>query len=194
MCTEIPAYYMYYRENGRSVNGSSTGNCNTSLCIEPAGVLVDTIVPTLNGLCESTWASQLLTLQTTASSINITFNFTSTSSNYVGDQKIEIVMFNCPQWGISAQTIRLKTANPTSESGTLLFVHNPTLVSCDSFVRVCLSKRVSSASSAIILQFDLGLDSTWIHLAEVTFSTDNITCPPDAILPPISTTDDGKSH
>ena len=42
------------------------------------------------------WASQLLTMRTVASSTEITFDFTDT----VGVERVEVVMFNCPQWGI----------------------------------------------------------------------------------------------
>lgn len=163
------------------MNGSSTGNCNTSLCFERIHFLADGLVPRLHGLDGNLWASQLLTLQTRARALNITLIF-NTSSVYVREHKIEVVMFNCPQWGISAQTLRLLNSAPTSQSGTLLSVHNldPTLVSCHSLVRVCLLKTVSS-TAAIILQFDLGLHSNWIHLAEVTVSTGHTTCPPDAI-------------
>lgn len=179
----VPVYYAYHTEDGRSVNGSSTGSCNTSECTDSTQFLADGVVPTLHGLDGDMWASQLLTLQTRALSVNITLRF-NTSSDYIGEQNIEVVMFNCPQWGISAQTIRLLNAAPTSGSGSLLSVHNldPALVSCHSFVRVCVAKRVSSTPT-VTLQFDLGLHSNWIHIAEVTFLNGrHTTCLPDAIL------------
>ena len=42
------------------------------------------------------WASQLLTINTTADTAEITINFTDTP-DYTG---VRMVMFNCPEWGI----------------------------------------------------------------------------------------------
>lgn len=177
--TVLPAYYVFDGMHAMTVNGSSTRNCShgeQTECIVATGVLFDGIIPTLNELNGSIWASQILTLQTTTN-VGITFNFTA--DNYVGFKKTEIIIFNCPQWGISIQTIRLYTL----KNGTLLAVHNvdPTLSSCDSFIRVCLSYKVSSASQVIYVQLDLGLDSNWAHIAEIEFSNSDIVCPPDGI-------------
>ena len=70
------------------VNGSnSTGKCSNSIhsntrqtCTTPTGsVLFDGNVPMLNGLDGDMWASQLLTINTTANTTKITFDFTHTS-------------------------------------------------------------------------------------------------------------------
>ena len=61
-------------------------------------------LPTLTGLDGDMWVSQLLTLQTTnLLRREIIFDFTAIDLFRVG--RVELVMFNCPEWGISVQTI-----------------------------------------------------------------------------------------
>ena len=96
-------------------DSSATGNCanissNTSAiltCADPtSSVLCDDPrgMPILTGLDGEMWASQLLTIQTTAPSTDITFDFLD-NPNFVRVERVEVVMFNCPQWGIGAQFI-----------------------------------------------------------------------------------------
>ena len=56
-------------------------------------------LPTLTGLDGDMWASQLLVMRTSAASTNITFDFHDTP-HFVRVERVEVVMFNCPQWGI----------------------------------------------------------------------------------------------
>ena len=68
-------------------------------CLTPtSSVLFDENVPTLTGLDGDMWASRLLTINTTANTAEITFDFTATP-DYTGVGKVEVVMFNCPEWG-----------------------------------------------------------------------------------------------
>ena len=96
-----------------SVNGSSaTGNCSsvtnssgTITCTDPtSSVLYDGHIPTLTGLDGDMWASQLLTLHSNRST-NITFDFSSDSKFRV--ERVEVVIFNCPEWGVGVQTVAL---------------------------------------------------------------------------------------
>ncbi len=97
-----------------SVNGLfEDGNCSllaTTTCNEPTtSVLFDGITPTLTGLDGDMWASQLLTLYTDSlipDITDITFDFEATPG-YVGVERVEVVMFNCPEWGISVDSIIL---------------------------------------------------------------------------------------
>ena len=181
---------------GTAVNGSSpTGNCsNVSMddtqtaCLQPtSSVLFDGRVPTLTGLDGDMWASQLLTIQTTRST-TVYFDFTDTPG-YDRVERVEVVMFNCPQWGIGTTTIELNGATARGQHFIVLDVTSvSSLTSCESLVRVCLSAPVSRP--VIGLQFFLDQDSEWVHLAEVTFNTRNSTCPPNVILtppPPVTT-------
>ena len=138
-------------------------------------------MPILTGLDGDMWASQLLTLQTTAaaSSTDITFDLRSPTFSRV--ERIEVVMFNCPQWGVGVQTIQVFVQN----SIELTFDVAP-ITSCDSLVRVCLPYRIRTSIPNFALRFLLSPDSDWVYLAEVTFWGNNSTCPPDIVitLPP----------
>ena len=105
-------------------------------------VLFDGCVLTLTGLDSDMWASQLLTLQTTQSFTLVTFDFTDVPG-YVGIQRVEVVMFNCPQWRIASTTMIL--AGTTARGQTFNNFASTTvssLTSCESLVRVCLSANV----------------------------------------------------
>ena len=191
---------------GTSVNGSSpTGNCsNVSMdetittCLQPnSSVLFDGCVPTLTGLDCNMWASQLLTLQSTRSLTtmrsltNVIFNFTDTPG-YDRVERVEVVMFNCPQWGIGTTTIELNGATARGQVFDIFSLTSvSSLTSCESLVRVCLSANVSRP--VIRLQFTLDQDSDWLHLAEVNFYARGSTCPPNIIFtpPPPMTTPSG---
>ena len=166
------------------MNGSSaTGNCSSittgsSLfrCDVPtSSVLFDGNIPTLTGLDGDMWASQLLTLQTTnLFRREIIVNITTVV------ERIELLMFNCPEWGISTQTIRLATAISFAGTRSLLQSFNvPTITSCDSLVRTCIAHIIQQP--VIVLEFVSPPDSIWTHLAEVTFYSTG-TCPPDTII------------
>ena len=198
--TVIPSYSTVYPERytfltGTSVNGSSpTGNCsNVSIddtmttCLQPtSSVLFDGRVPTLTGLDGDMWAGQLLTINITQSLTYFSFDFTDTPG-YVGIQRVEVVMFNCPQWGVASTTISLSAATARGEPFfNFASTSISSLTSCESLVRVCLSSSVSRP--LIRLQFTHDQDSDWVHLAEVTFYGGNPNCPPNVILNPPTTT------
>ena len=150
-------------------------------CSRPrSSVLFDGHVPKLTGLDGDMWASQLLTINTTQSLANVTFNFTDTPG-YDRIERVEVVMFNCPQWGIASTTINLDGATARGQPFNIL-ASTPvsSLTSCESLMRVCLSANVSLP--LIRLQFALDQDSDWVHLAEVTFYARNSTCPSNIIL------------
>ncbi len=180
-----------------SVNGSSQdGNCSLmstahlTQCNEPTtSILQDEIIPTLTGLDGDMWASQLLTINTDNLTTDITFDFEATPG-YVGVARIEVVMFNCPEWGISVDSITLHGSNTTT---SILDTISPIITSCDSLVRVCKSKPVSSTRTALTLRFNLSPASTWVHLAEVFFYGAGPNCSSDSILnPPLTTRSTGK--
>ncbi len=127
----LPRKYFYRGANNNimdpimSVNGSSEdGNCSLILttCNEPTtSVLQDGIIPTLTGLDGDMWASQLLTINTEDDSsiidkIDITFDFQA-KLNYIGVERVEVVMFNCPEWGISVDSIFLYGSTTTLSIG-----------------------------------------------------------------------------
>ena len=169
-----------------SVNGSSqycTDNFVTRTsyrCPNPRTSVLFGAIPTLTGLDGDQWANQLFTLK--GPSIEITFDFTDVS-DYTGVEKIEVVMFNCPQWRIGVDTISIL------ESSTFFGSRHPignitstATASCDSLVRL-YTNETNSYQLFITLSFT---DFNWVHLAEVTFYSDiGSSYPTDAILAPL---------
>ena len=193
----FPSSFFFPADQTMSVNGSSaTGNCSSVLtlrsqsrCDTPtSSVLFDGNIPTLTGLDGDMWATQLLTLQISNPSIReIISDFTDTPG-YDGMEGIELVMFNCPEWGIAVQTVRLLTAASIAETTSLTQIFAvPTITSCDSLVRICIP--VVIVQPVIDLEFTPPPDSNWTHLAEVTFYGSG-SCPPDTVIttPPPDTT------
>ena len=115
--TVIPSSIAYSAGQQMTVNGSSTiMNCSNVSMIttcsidnptssilfdDPRGmpVLIDIGLEGIRRI----WANQLLTIMAKASSIDLTFKF----CNPVRVERVEVVIFNCPEWEIGVQTIRV---------------------------------------------------------------------------------------
>ena len=171
---------------------SATGHCssiNSSgvilTCTDPtSSVLFDGVIPTLTGLDGDMWARQLLTLQRTTSTRALVLSDFTNTPGYVGvSGRLEVVMFNCPEKGISASTIRvLASSSSSSETLTPLMDINTDITSCDSLVRVCTP--IATVQPSITLNFVTGVTSNMVYLAEVAFyaASSASTCPPDTII------------
>ena len=179
-----------------SVNGSSPdGKCSStsrynnsySTCEAPtSSVLFDS---TLTGLDGDMWASQLLTLQIHNPRGQFLVSDFNGISNYVRVGRVELTMFNCPEWGIAVQVIGIWRASSISGARVLAGSLFPAITSCDSLVRVCTSS-LDITTPVIVLQFIPATGSNRIYLAEVEFYGDSSVCPPDTIIttPPPDTT------
>ena len=190
-----PLWFVYFPSEIATVNGSSPVNCgtifdsdlDTLLCDHPnTSVLFDGNVPTLAGLDGDKWASQLLTIWTNGISTHQIICQLGRPADFGGVNTVEIVLFNCPEWGISVQTISVLLGQirldppPGGSSYHDVINKNITLTSCSSLVRVCVP--VNTLLTLIALQFLPTPDSHWVHLAEVRFNGRDSTCLPDAVL------------
>ena len=121
----------------RAVNGSSiTANCShlvtdndkdTTTYQDPRSSVLFDRIHTLRLDRKRTWASQLLTIN--SSMARITFDFTRTPG-FVRVERIVLVLFNCPEWGISVQSVQLLA------NGGVVGIINLRVTSCDSLVSV----------------------------------------------------------
>ena len=171
------------------MNGSSdTGYCLSfhnsgfiSICTDlTSSDLFDGVIPTLTGLDGDMWASQLLTLlNSTGSTIELAFAIVISQL-----ERVELVIFNCPEWRISVQSISLRDNDGRiiGSSGGL-----NSITSCNSLVRLCVPATAINPL-VVTVQFDLDTDSNWVHLAEVTFYNDNTTCPPNTFITTVGPT------
>lgn len=193
----IPSQYSYPTDGViRSVNGSNIfGQClgvvvsgSTITCTRPStSVLFDGNIEKLTGLDNDAWATQLFTLQSVASATTteITFNFSDTP-NYDGVGGVEVVMFNCPGWGIGLQSFQLLEQQNNFRLNVGSVGHPQS--SCNSLVTAILCLQQRSMSSEIIIQFELDQNSDWVHIAELTFYASTDTCEPAATASSISAT------
>jgi len=133
-------------------------------CNDPASsVLFDSHTPTATELNSSTWASQLLTLESTRkTNVTIVFNFTATSM-YAKVGEVEIALYNCPE-----RKAAIKAIHISEHSTPIKVLHVDKKLSCNDLVHVCAS--VGSTSPVLTLQFEpYDEQSTWLYLAELTF-------------------------
>ena len=124
------------------------------------------------------WASQLLTLEKFISYTFLISHFDNTPGFAGINGRVEVVMFNCPQWGISAQKITVITSTSFSGPVSILGVYIPSITSCNSLVRVCIP-HITTITPLIVLLITYDQDSNWVHLAEVTVFENDASCPPD---------------
>ena len=179
--------YGYISTLVRPVNGSSeTGYCEDPWqllgivsCDHPeTSVLFDGNIPTLTGLHGDSWADQLLTLNTALLEEKDTLIQLSLPN--IKRLRLEVALFNCPEWGIATSRITIQTSQLFHQDYSRSKDIDPTLTSCDSLVRVCMP--IDTKHTLGNLRFDPPPGSNWTHLAEVTFYTDTSTCPPDTVL------------
>ena len=195
--TAIPESYTLSSSEIVSVNGSTQdGHCNGATLVSPGMVecpmprtnsfLYDGVIPTLTRLDGSEWASGLLTLNTSAASTRITFNFPSPPANG-GVESVRVIMFNCPQWGIGTSGINILGTDGSSADLFLGRIIPPMPTSCDSLLSMCTTD-ISTTLHIISLQFNLADNSDLVYIAEVAFfSNAGRMCEPDAILNPPTT-------
>ena len=190
LCIVIPSHFNYTTLGVQAVNGSSaTGHCPDvtlhlnalSTCSSPASsVLFDGVIPTLTALDGNTWARQLMILQRPLFGSS-PFNIIYSSFTNASIRRVEVVLFNCPQWGIAVYRIIIGFLYPEYSNYRDSISAYLTVFSCDSLVKVCVPFDISSAPTAI--RFYLPSYNDIMYLAEVSFYEDSSPCPPFTIIP-----------
>ena len=167
-------------------------------------VLVDDTILPLSGLGGDQWARDLYTVERGSTTfISIGFDFGS----QVQVRRVELVLFNCPQWSIRAGSMEIyadSSANfPRSDPasvgamvGSRLFSNG--VNSCENLFRVCVSLSGGAQTSTYYIVFPNAAGSGRVYLAETIFYTDTSPCSPDTLVtepvtPPVATTtEEGK--
>ena len=83
-------------------------------------------------------------------------------------------MFNCPDWGITAQQIDVRTV-----SGVVDYV-KPRLFSCKDYLRVCIPSKTDKEEFSIVFMLPPG--AGWVHIAEISLWDDAKDCTREAIV------------
>ena len=174
----------------QSANGSDAdGGCGRviadgRLCSElntgGTSDLTDCIIPSLGGL-QCNWAAGLFTVKRNGQPFHIGFEFIGP----VNFTSVELDLFNCPEWGIAAQSI---TVYETifdilifeARISTVLGMATASTTSCTSIVRVAIPLELPqnpTTSYVIVFTFD-NASIQWVHIAEVRFLEEEGTlCP-----------------
>ena len=172
-----------------SVNGSAVNMGCTSPLVDSGGVmicmsqsyLVDGCSPAID-TSTSDWASQLVTVRKTQTDelifehVLLTFGF-DTAVTLTG---IEIDLFLCPEWGISAPFISVyanEESNLTFTYGSISTLpfhrYTPSQSSCDSLSNIAISLGQTFFASPYLTwhilfsSFYSSID--WVHVGEVRF-------------------------
>ena len=120
---------------GSPVNGgcSSISGTNNEIC-DGTSVLNDGILPALSGVSNdsaSQWASELFTMRRSGTDqIAVSLELPSGPTH----DRVELAVFNCPQWGIYAPRVIVEIA------GVSAIVANATLPdeSCEYLLKFCV--------------------------------------------------------
>ena len=169
-----------------SVNGSSVDMGCTSSLVDSGGVMVcggcsylaDGVSPDID-TSTSDWASQLVTARRNedTTSLRLTFGFDTA----VSLTRIEMDLFNCPDWNIGAQSINLYL---NSDYNLIDFVdlmdfdlprvfanHDSFHSSCDSLSSVTFSGEPFQTGSYRTFHILIVITSPieWVHVGEVRF-------------------------
>ena len=178
----LPTSFGFSTLGTSTTNGSSaTAGCSrvrvnsdsTTTCLDPASsVLFDGVIPTLTGLNGNMWASQLLTLERPKFGSNER-TFELSFSQSFSMSRVEVTIFNCPQWGTAVEQIRITLSDPPHFSIRVY----PTVVSCDSLLKVCIEVH-SVVTSILFSDFN-----NHVQIAEVGFYQSRSPCPLFTTIP-----------
>jgi len=184
----VAQFDLHTLPNGlQSVNGSyHNGRCSRivqgPICAEldegGTSDLTDCVIPSLGGF-QSNWAAGLFTVNRSGQSFfHIGFEF----SRPVNFTRVELDLFNCPEWGIGAQTITVYEYNfgilnfdAVIARALNLALGNTTVntISCTSIVRVVIPLELpQNPATSYVIDFTFDNTAThnqWVHIAEVRF-------------------------
>ena len=178
----------------QSVNGSSLhGGCSNAVGTAPneqcslttstsmhTSNLVDGVIPSVDNF-DGDWADGFFTLNRNgASSVIVGFDF----DEPVNITQVELVLFDCPVFGIGASNISVYTQTPT-DNGLFRFNANVAVFershetepgSCNSTVNISIPLSDYTHPSAyvfVVFTFDDCNPNNWVFIAEIKFSNES---------------------
>ena len=148
-----------------------------SIC-DGTSVLNDGSVSTLSEISDdpqSQWAGQLFTMNRTVMATgvaNITLSF-QVGLKHTEHDRMEIVVFNCPQKGIYTPTIKLFIDTAfRPKIAPFSFLHTSASLqttSCSHLLKFCIKFHGTISSQFYSIQFPYQEGSNFVFLGEVTF-------------------------
>ena len=155
-------------------------------------MLNDGIIPALSGVSDcpqSQWANQLFTMRRDSDrSVGIVISFEVEPVNH---DRMELVIFNCPEHGIYAPVVNIYIDTffrPESLGITFKTDQSLLRTSCDHLIKFCVEFNRAVSVSFFDLEFPYQNNSDFVFLGEVTFLNGGAEpCdPPELITMPVT--------
>ena len=150
---------------------------NNEIC-NGTSVLNDGVLPALSGVSSdpaSQWANELFTMNR-AGTDRILVSVQLPSGNFVHD-RVELSLFNCPQWGIYAPQVMVYFTSSLN-STNLLLIADATLSdeSCEYLLKFCVPFNQAISNPNLNLVFPYQNNSNFVFLGEITLVDDTSPC------------------
>ena len=147
---------------------------NNEIC-NGTSVLNDGVLPALSGVSSdpaSQWANELFTMNRSGTDpivVSVGLPVVTPAPNH---NRVELTVFNCPQWGIYAPQVTVSSADLLIDiaDGTLL------VTSCEYLLKFCVRFRGAFSLTNFSLVFPYQNDSDFVFLGEITFLNDPNPC------------------
>ena len=164
---------------GSPVNGgcSSISGTNNEIC-NGTSVLNDGVLPALSDVSSdpaSQWANELFTMRRCRTDkINVSVQLSADNINY---DRVELSVFNCPQWGIYAPQVMVYVTSSLN-GNNLILIADATLSeeSCEYLLRFCVPFNQGIGNPNLNLVFPYQNNSNFVFLGEITFLDDPNPC------------------
>ena len=103
-------------------------------------------------------------------------NFEGVGYRTVG--RVEVTIFNCPQWGTGVQSIQV------TQSYQLVHIVYPTVLSCESLLKVCIPLDHNKFITRFQFSFTRFSGAQQkVHIAEIAFYNGSLPCPLFTTIP-----------
>ena len=152
---------------------SSISETNSGIC-NGTSVLNDGILPALSGVSSdpaSQWANELFTMNRSGTE-EILVSVQLPPGNIIHD-RVELSVFNCPQWGIYAPQVMVYIAI-SFNGNSLILIADVTLPdeSCEYLLRFCVPFNQGVSIQNLNLVFPYQNNSEFVFLGEIAFIDD----------------------
>ena len=212
---EAQVVFTIVPQGTESVNGSREDigctspvyqNNETMICLSD-NFLIDGCSPTID-TTTSHWASELVTVRRSESVPDLPFAHVLLAFGFAENVSltgIEMDLFLCPNWGISASTITVYPFDDTNATAYISYPpanFMPEQFSCDSLSTITITGEVLTALSystiGIVVEMSPIPGIEWVHFGDIRFLGLNLAPSPSCVAPttitPTSTLTSSSEH
>ena len=149
---------------------------NNEIC-NGTSVLIDGVLPALSDVSSdpaSRWANELFTMRRCRTDkINVSVQFPAN----INHNRMELSVFNCPQWGIYTPQVMVYATGSLS-GDNLILISDATLSeeSCEYLLKFCVPFSGATSIPNFNLVFPYQNNSHLVFLGEITLMDDTSPC------------------